>query len=231
MSKLFLILPIVLIFSSNGYSQLDFNDFLKTLNGSSTGISSNFAEKRTVVVKGDPYLSKEWNLGYLYAAGKKTKALPLRFNLAENAFEVQTENDIIIIDSYRIEGVDFLSPQKAVFKNGFTSNEKENIDKDTMFEIIYDGDFKLLKKNYVSLTKAVATYGTANQEDVYKNYSKFYFYTANNEYVETKLKRKDILSFFEKKDQKKVEKYAKENNLSFKDTNEVAVILKYAEAQ
>ena len=202
MNKIFLILPIILIFSSNGYSQIDFNDFLKTLNGSSTGISSNLAEKRTVVVKGDPYLSKEWSLGYLYAAGTKSKAMPLRFNLAENAFEVQTETNIIIIDSYRI-----------------------------MFEVIYDGDFKLLKKNYISLTKAVATYGTANQEDVYKNYSKFYFYTANKKYVETKLKRKDILSFFDKKDQKKVEKYAKENNLSFKDKNEVVAILKYAEAQ
>ena len=157
--------------------------------------------------------------------------MPLRFNLAENAFEVQTETNIIIIDSYRIEGVDFISPEKTVFKNGFAPNEEENIDKDTMFEVIYDGDFKLLKKNYISLTKAVATYGTANQEDVYKNYSKFYFYTANKKYVETKLKRKDILSFFDKKDQKKVEKYAKENNLSFKDKNEVVAILKYAEAQ
>jgi len=228
MKKLLFTISFLLIGSQFSFAQLDFNDFLKTLPISSTG--TNFAEKQTTIVKGNPYLSETWTQGHLYAGGKKSKAMPVRYNLAEKAFEVQTYRDVVLIDAYRLDKVELMTPKKKVFKNGFASDLDEDIDKTTMFQVIYDGNVKILKKDYVKLIKAVATYGTANKEDVYKKYSKYYFYNENKEYDDIKLKRKDIVRKFDKKNQKAIEKYAKENNLKFDNEVHLSAILTYAES-
>lgn len=215
----------IFIFNSNAIAQLEFNDFLKTLPNTNSG--TNLVTKKTVVVKGSPYLNDDWRNATIFASGKITKPLSIRLNFADNLIEVNN-NGIVYLDFPQINEIKFLD-SKAVFRNGFPFSESEEIERGMLLEVIYDGEIKIIKKHTVKLFEAVATYGTANQENVYRKSDDVLVLFPDKSYKDIRLRSKDILRLFDKKHHKQIKNFVKKNNLSYKAENEVSIIMKFAE--
>ncbi len=227
MKRFFIILFITTVTSSVALAQLDFNDFLKTLPQSPQ--STNFAVKQNTVVKGSPYIYEEWVNGQIMASARKTKSVSMKLNFAEDFLVVNNGGNPVYLGFNQIDGIEIYTPQRKIFKTGFSYSKKERIDKNTLMEVIYDGGTKILRKHVVTLSKSVATYGTANRQDVYKKSDEL-LALQDGKYKEIKLKKKDILRLFEKEKRDKIEDFAKKKNLSFKNETHVSSIMQYGES-
>ncbi len=229
MKKTLCTLVFVLLTSQMSFAQVKFEDFV-------TGLADNFSNdvirtKQAVETTGTPYLmDDEWMKGQLVTANQKSELLNMRFNLAENAFEVENKGSIVIVDTYLIKAVEIQSPKKITLKNGFMADKDENIDKATMFEVLYEGDMILLKRDYANFSKGVASYGSATRKDVYSKSTRYYAFKDGEYHRIKKLRSKDLLKFYDKSTKKDVEKFAKENKLSFKNKSDLKKILNYAES-
>lgn len=208
-----------LIFSCTIYSQVRFEELIETRVGIFT--------KQSIEVEGEPYLTDEWMQGTLVTNGKKTEPFLLKYNIVDNSFEIQHQNQTVIMEGAYVESATITSPDPRKLKNGFNTKGKDDLSSKTFFEVLYDGDVKLLKKDKVKLIKNVTSYGTANRRDSYSRYTDYYV-VQNDEFKPIRLRERNLLNLFPD-DKREIKSHIKENKLKAKNENDAGEILRFAD--
>ena len=176
--------------------------------------------------KGSPFLFDDWMPAIIFNnADTKYEDRKIRIDTHKQNILLKRNDGYVILNPREIKKL-VLPGRLLTFKNGFESKE-HNISKNIFMEIIYDGNNVALINHHN--TKLVESRGvdpiTGKDEDKYISDNQLYLIDSNGSYHEIK-KLKDKFILPPLSDHKKeLEKYAKKNDLSFKEKNDVAKIL------
>lgn len=182
-------------------------------------------------INGSPFLNDDWLKGkVLISNNVESEDVLLRFDIHENVVQFRRGGEIFGLNSNKISGFRiYATPNDIVFKNGFRSDEHE-IDKAILLRIIEDGDAaKFVAHHKSTLHEDVPTYGSATTINEYRSNETYYLIDENGDFEEVKLRKRHITRVLSDMDNQ-IEDYADENNLSFRDENDVAqIVSKYNE--
>jgi hypothetical protein len=186
----------------------------------SAGVITN----QSVKTIGSPFLS-EWQRGHIITKeGNKSGKLLLRYNMRKNNVQYTRNKNIYMIPAKKLKGfIIETSDGNIAFKNGFKTDQK-HIKPNTLLQVIYNGNVKLLAHHTSTLIKNMATYGTATKKQKFEHHIHYFLQTPDDTFHKVKLKRKDILNALPDH-KKEVKRYAKENHLSFKKKADLKKIL------
>jgi hypothetical protein len=183
--------------------------------------------------EGSPYINEEWIEGKVYnQSGSRTTNMNMRFNAYEGYLEVQYNNGILALDPSTIKGFSYTDQGKQhLFMNGFQSAEHE-IKKEDFFEILYNGNVKFLKRHYITRVEATEPdISTGKYVDTYLPKEQFYLVHSDGSMKRIKLRRRKVLRMFGNEHKDAIKKYAQEQNLSFRNSGDVALIVRFMDGR
>jgi len=190
-----------------------------------------YFEGTAKTTKGSPILFEKWMIATLTNnKGTTYSDRSIRIDTYKHDLHLKKDDEpgYFILDPNQIEKI-VIPSMDIVFKNGFHSSEHD-IKKNHFVEIIHEGNVKLIQHFN---TKLVESRGvnpiTGKNADKYISQENFYLIDSNGNYHDVKLKSKHILKALGG-NTKKLEAYADNNNLSFKEKADVAKILSYYES-
>jgi hypothetical protein len=179
--------------------------------------------------EGSPYLNEEWINGKIYTqSGSKTTQMMMRYNAYDGYLEVQYNNGVLALDPTTIKGFSFTQEgQQHLFMNGYSSSQHD-IQKQDFFEVLYNGNMKLLKRHYITRVEATEPdISTGKYVDTYIQKERFYLVKSDDSMEEIKLRRGKVLSMLNNNYRNAIKQYKRDRNLSFRDEQDVAKIVEY----
>lgn len=180
-------------------------------------------------VIGDPFLNPEFEEGAIYFSDStKLVDIDLRYNVFLDKMEIVFQEDTLGIQpSYRMIG---LQIGDRLFMNSLMYDTWTRDFKYGYLELMVDGDIKLLRKyekSYVFNSFATKYNGGGGDKNYhYVDKEKLYYKTGVASAIQLKKRKKKILEIFGE-DAGKVEEYAAENNLRFKNEDDLEKIFEY----
>lgn len=192
-------------------------------------LSSMVPTRSERVVTGTPYLTEQFLKGKIMINTRSTtKTLYIRYNTNKNQVEFLRGKKIMATDPGKIAGFKILTQEgkPIVFKNGFKT-KLDNISARTMLRVIHNGKIKLLAHHGSTLLKNLASYGSADKHSRYQSYVDYYL-VINGKFHKIKLSEKDILNTLGGHKSEMMD-YVKSNQLSFKDFDDLDMILNHYE--
>lgn len=209
--------------SFNSIAQYDVNIF----NGDGVETSGMWIVNKNKVenVEGSPYLFvKETPTGIITAKnGNKYKVRELNYNLKSDQLEVQiTRDSIYAFNTASLVEVEFGDRK---FRTLFDPKKY----RPTFYEVIGTFDNQTLLKRYkVKITPGIVNPMTQQKQtpDRFVHEHDYYVTNDNGELVEFKLKKRKVLKLFDDS-AKEVDNYASDNDLSYKDDDDLKQIIKY----
>lgn len=189
---------------------------------SSYGSSTYFVNPARPV-KGSIYLFEQWeNRGVLVTIDKQRFGMKnVNIDLKNQSFQSKFSKDSIF--NYNFNNIDRFIINNKVYKN-FYYNEDNRI-----YEILHETpEYALLKGYKVDLVEGSANPMLNRKTDKYvQKYS--YYVKTENAIKQFKLGKKSLLKLLgtDKATADKIVKYAKTNNLSFKNDQDVKNLLNY----
>lgn len=185
------------------------------------------ASKSKTETEGTPYFTIKWLKGKIIVKNsKKTRELPVRYNMANNTVEYKRKGKRFIVKASKIEGFIILTDKKnIVFKNGY-SLENDGVNSSTLMRVVYGGSIKLLAHHEAELKEDLANYGSATKKNAYHKDIDYYLVVGNGSAIEIKLEKDDILDALEGKNATLID-FASKNNLDFADEKDVRRIIRY----
>jgi len=192
-------------------------------------LNSMVPTRSAKVVTGTPYLTEQFLKGKIILnSHSTTKALYIRFNTNKNQVEFVRGKKIMVTDPNKIDGFNILTQEgkPIIFKNGFHT-DIDDISGNTLLRIIHEGKIKLLAHHGSTLLKNLASYGSADEHMRYQSYVDYYL-VIDGKFHKVKLSEKNFLNTLgdHKSDLKN---YANSNHLSFKNFNDLDMILNHYE--
>lgn len=186
-------------------------------------------EKEYVLIEGSPYLFKEWKSGSITdQAGSVTADLMIRYDSYRDEIQFMREGKTLVAAAATAREFTFKyleeeseSMVTTTFRNGFSI---EGYNEKNYFQVIYDGEIKVLKKiKTVYNQETVNSYGT---NEVVKKFTTTEndFLWKNGEAVKLAKNRKDLLSHFGDYEAP-MKSFVKQNKLSVKDDAHVQLIM------
>ncbi len=178
-------------------------------------------------IKGSPYLFDSWyNNAKLYVDNTVYNVMSFNFNVQNQRFEAKfSEDSVLIMNTTKIK--------KIILRDKvFSRFELEDNTSNPFFEVIGKFDNSLLLKKY-TLSIKEGSFNPMTQKVIRPSeyIVKEEYFTANldgTNVKDTKLKKSTILKLFDDAKQEKVKEYADENDLNFKDENDVHRIFEYS---
>ncbi len=217
----------VLLISTVSYGQVDANN--NTLGALATygPDGANVGGASLVInpprpIEGSVYLFDEWrNNGTIQTADASYKLRNINFNAQRNAFESQIPNTDSIFT------FDFTNIEKMIVNNRTFQNVYSPIDGGyKILEVIAeDGKYAIYKDNYIEIKEGSPNPMLAQANDKYIKRDSYYLKNGKS-FKRFRMKKSGILKSMGNK-AKKVENYAKENNLSFKNPQQLQKIVSY----
>jgi hypothetical protein len=186
-------------------------------------------EKEYVSIEGSPYLFKEWKTGSITdQAGSVTDNILIRYDSYRDEIQFMRDGKTLVAAAAtaREFKFNFLEPESesvvtATFRNGF---QIEGYSDKNYFQVIYDGEMKVLKKiKTVFNQETVNSYGT---NEVVKKFSRTEndFLWKNGEAVKLGKHRKDLLTHFgEYEDEMK--NFVKKNKFNVKSDVDLMLVM------
>lgn len=224
MNKKILLTITALFITQVGFAQIELDDYVNNVSEAFEG--TTVATFKYTAVEGTPFLFENFVKGVLISGKSQTVPVNLNFDLANNQIIVSQDRKLIGIDNAAVTSIKIESPN-ITFKNRFNTNGKDDLNKNSLFEVVFEGEsFSLLKHTGVTLQKDVSSYGTAVQTDVYIKYTSYYI-IKNGEFDRLKMNKRNILRAFGDK-RKTVDSYAKDNRIDFKNDADLAKLFSYA---
>ena len=178
-------------------------------------------------IKGSPYLFDSWKTTNALIYTKDSKAYKfkeLNYNVQLERFEAKYSKDSIL--AFNPKNIEKVVIKGRTFKR-YLDNEFQ---RNSYFEeLVVTKSGAILRKFETAIKEGIYNplthQKTTDDEMIIKEK---YFYTADNETLEhIQLKRSSILKTLDSDKKDALKQYAKENDLSFKDINDLRKILKY----
>ncbi len=226
MKRLLLPVLILLFTSSLAFAQVEFEDYVRSIGESTRG--NTIFTKKAVETQGNPYNKEGWMKGKFHRKGLITKAVKFRMNQQDGVLEVENRGQLIAIDDKDVEMITVTEPSPMKFKNGFDTGKERGVDESSLFEVIHEGTVTILRRENIRLQKDMASYGTATQKDRYIR-SDVYYATNDDTFKKIRLRDKDLLKFYPKKQHKEIKDYVKRNNLKWDSETHLRMILNFAD--
>lgn len=171
------------------------------------------------LAEGSPYMIDDFTEGFLKYPEKTYDGIFMRYNSLNQEFEVQKENDeIIVLKMTNILRVGFDRKRPNVF-----GVEMITIDNKWYQELIPNRFYKYYSTSIVE--EAQPGYNTAERKKRFVTQEQYFIADANVNLVEIGLKKKDVLSIL--KNQNAAVKYAKTNRLKYTKEEDVIKILSF----
>ncbi len=177
-------------------------------------------------VEGSVYLFEKWeNRGVLVTIDKQRYGMKnINIDLKNQAFQSRFTKDSVF--NYNFNNIDRFIINNKVFKN-FYYNEDNRI-----YEIIHETpEYAILKGYKINLVEGSANPMLNRKTDKYvQKYG--YYVKTDSEIKKFKLSRKQVLKLINADDEDldKIMRYAKDNNLSFKNDFQLKRILEYSKS-
>jgi hypothetical protein len=204
---------------------------------SSTMIFSNaneYPEDRYKDVKGNPYFFEEWVFADVYSQnGDVFKGMVTNYNIDEQVFELRRGKEYLVLDPYfywcvivnKSENGNALKehPDSVLFIRGLMPDDEKKF-----VQVIYNGvHIKLLRDMHVA--ESVKVFQNVGQTITNKRFNRKddHFLVIDGQYVEVKLKKKEILKILRHEDE--LDDWLKENKNKLKSDEEFAAMLEYYE--
>lgn len=220
MKKLFSILLIILSFGA--FSQ---NEIMVYSNG---GMRKMNIKSKSKKAKASVHYSNEWQTGSIYLfSGEEIKNYPLKYDLRMEVIEIKLATDIKVIATAAIKKVEWhnvAANSTEVFMNCNNYIGPHNVG---MYKIISEGKILFLKKTDLEVLES--NYNPAlsvgNKKSKYVKEAKYYI-SEQGKIKLIKKRKKRILKLFGD-NAEKVEIFAKENNLTFRNETNLVKIFNY----
>ncbi len=173
-------------------------------------------------IDGTVYMFESWNNKVVISAGDKNFSLRnANFNAKKNTFEskIQGTDSIFTFDFTNIEK---MVVNNRIFKRVFSPVESGY----KIYEVVAEsGDYAIFKDNYLEVKEGNPNPLLLQTNDKYI-FRDSYYVKNSKSFKKLKFKKSSILKSFGNKSSK-VEDYAKENKLSFKNINQLQKIISY----
>lgn len=173
---------------------------------------------------GSPYLFDEFMDGAVVLANRKTTdVLPIRYNSYKQTIEFRDGNSAFEMSSDQVNAFEmYLDDTVYKFTKGYDARRLSN---DEFVRLIIDENVKYMVKHSTSFQEAVASYGSATQQDKYTSNESYYIKVedGNVNRVRSLSKRRVMRNIDSHED--KVRDFADENNINFSDADDVEDLL------
>ena len=213
-------------FSQDGFSmQYGQNDYVKLVGMSTQDYNNAISNNFNSTVEGSPYLYPVWlNNAKVYFEQKEYTFPSLNYNVYAERFEAKIAKDSVFIINPK--GVDKVVLGNKVFKRYLDPEFQRN---SYFEELARLNDVVLLRKYFAEIQEAGLNPLTKVPMGVPKLLQKEKFYTlkGKEDLKAVKLKKSVILNLVDDDDVKILKTYARENGLSFRNSNDVIRILTY----
>lgn len=182
-------------------------------------------DRRDIDVSGTPYFNEDWETGYVQVNKKsKSNAVKLKYSSYTNEVLFQENGKVLALPSDGLTGFTIIDNSTEIeFKNGFSS-AKYHIGKEQLMRVIYDGDTKLLAKEYTNLHKDEDPFTKEVEYDFF-NETDFFLVSSDGTFHKIKLKEKDILNALGNH-KNELKEFADSHNLDFGNEYHASLILK-----
>lgn len=228
MNKKILLTIFALFFSFSANAQVDLDDYMKSV-GDATQVNRgpSVLVVKAIEVEGSPFLFEDFVFGILVNKKVQTKPLRMNYDLSTNRLIVEQDGRMIAVNPNTVSEVR-IQDTGMVLKSGFETTGEEHLSKNTLFEVIYEGEtYTVLKHQGVSKQENVASYGTATQTDVFVSYTDYYVIDAEG-FKGLSSRKKNFFRLFGA-DRKKVEEFANDQKLDRKSDADLARLFAFAE--
>jgi len=173
-------------------------------------------------IKGSIYIFEKWtNQGSIYVDKKRYRLGNVNFNTWTNTIESQVGKDSIYV--FDLSNVNYATINKRTFKSFYFSKKNKN----QIFELMYNGDdFQILIDYEIEIKR-----GEVDPLMVKRRISKYfttkiYYFKHGININRIVLKKKNVLPLFKEKAEI-INKYVKDNKLSYKKDKDLKMIFNY----
>ncbi|RZK41460.1 MAG: hypothetical protein EOO90_11175 [Pedobacter sp.] len=220
MTKLFKIALVLFIVmdSSNLYAQIS----------NLSDVRGNVLRQNSYVeMDGSPYLSEKWQNGtVIFASGKIVKDVALKYDQVKDEllFSGKDNEEYYFNEAVAEFTLKGENDKISVFKNGFPV--LKNLTKNSFYEILVDGEVKLLKKNIKTINESKEFNSATTTRSIEENLS-YYIFKANSL---VQLKKGDLKSLASALDPQKSEaiiEFARNNKLNLNKEEDLKKLLIY----
>jgi hypothetical protein len=178
---------------------------------------------RYLDINGSPYFSDSWMEGIVQLNNGQTYNLDIKYDLVA---------DNLLFKNKTGDSLTFVLPVKEfkfkqlnhVFRSGFPSTSN-NTSKQSFYEVLYDGNPALLKKQSKSIWEETTTYGTANRVKNISEKIAYYIYDGTN-MKPLKNQKKSVLAAFGSKSAA-IEAYIKDQKLDVSKDEDLVKVFAY----
>ncbi len=219
-----LIASVLVLISFSSFAQNP-NDAIIVVSGG--GIRTMNIKSKPKETKGSYYYNDVWYTGTIKLfSGEEVQAYPLKYDMKMNQIDIKVNESVKIISIGAVKEIIWVNPtgQSEVLRN---ISMYKNIEGYGFFSVLSEGKLSLLKKTELNLLDA--NYNTAmdvgSQSDKYVK-KEIYYIKSEDKISQIKKRKKTFLNKFEDKAEK-VELFASENNLNFKDDVDLEKIFNY----
>lgn len=184
-------------------------------------------------LQGHPYYINAWlDGGVTMKAGGERRGLRLKYDVYHDQIVVLKNQEAYTFDANAISAFtleDLSFSRLRQYRNGFYFPDLK-ITPDQFFEILHDGEYKLIYKYSKKLLKANFDTGlqTGSRYDQFQEDHKFYLILPSGEALRLKRNKKAVLKALNsKKHQKKLEGFIAKKNLDLKKAEDLATLIAY----
>jgi len=218
---------LILFFPILGFTQTNLqSDISSKVSGQPSNYGSSFFyNPPNKVILGSYYLFDEWNNNGIIEtiSGDRFLVKKINLNMSRNAFEAKGENDSIF--SFNFNNIDKVIVNDKVFKNYYYNEDNR------VYQVVYENDsFSILKGFSVKLISRSGNPMINRENDRYVRKKKYFLRNKKGKTIKYfKLNRRSINKLFTNinKSQIEVDNFISENELSFKDDEDVSKLLNY----
>ena len=224
-----ILLSLIFLISNVVLSQTNTQtDFRSALTGETTNFGTSFFYNQpSKVILGSAYLFDEWNNdGEIQTlTGERFLVRNINLNISRNAFEAKI-NDNDSIFSFNFNNIKQIIINGKYYKNYFFNEDNR------VYELVYSGNsFSILKGFTVKLVTGSGNPMVNRSNDKYVKKESYFIRSNDKKTIESfKMNKRSLNKLFENnlKDVSRILAFIDSSNLSYKDENDVIMMLEFA---
>lgn len=184
-------------------------------------------------IKGTPYLSDVWYTGSIVMLSNIVfDRIEMKYDMLENNVLIKDRTGKQILPTYGSVKSFYYTDNDSIEHNFLSlapTYGKPLIDYNGFYELLYDGDMKLLVKRekYLKHIDSKGAYSSNKSYDEFREYSPKYLLIVDekNNVIEFSRGKKSVLSSLDEDDS--LAKYTKVNKLNLKDEGDIIHLITY----